>query len=221
MPQCVNGNALLEAGCGDRPAHGILNGAAAHGLGGLVHRLALHGLLAGLIGALIQTPAPAHRREKQLWVPMPLPPAPQDNNHVLGDWHIARLAAFALAHVESSSLGVDVANLDGDGLSEAQSAGIDQRKAGVEAHLGHLAEQGTHFLPGDDHGKGFAMLDEDLLEDAPPRLLLEVIAVVDAKSHLRLVHGGGLVVLLLAEEKEVIPDLGLGKRLGVSLEVLG
>lgn len=42
----------------------------------------------------------------------------------------------------------------------------------------------------------------------------------DAESDLGLVHGGRLVILLLAEEDEVVADLSLGKRARIGMEVL-
>lgn len=83
-----------------------------------------------------------------------------------------------------------------------------------------MTEQEADLVFGENDRERLAVLDLNVAEDAPLRRDAEVIVEEDTQSHLGLVHGGRLVVFLLAEEDEVVADLAFGEGARIGLEVL-
>lgn len=96
MTQGVRRDALLEAGGSDGPLESILNGGAAHGLGGSTHGFLLHAFLRNSIATLGLTPTTPDSREKKLGMLMPSPPLSELLDHLLRDGDVAGFASLTL-----------------------------------------------------------------------------------------------------------------------------
>ena len=53
-----------------------------------------------------------------------LPVAPDLNEQAIGEGDVAILAAFPLLHADAQPLGIDVGDLEGDDLADAQAGGV-------------------------------------------------------------------------------------------------
>ena len=89
----------------------------------------------------------------------------------------------------------------------------------METRLGKLREKESDIVFGEDGGESLTVPDLDVTKDAPLRGDAKMIVEEDPQGDLGLIHGGGLVVLLLAEEDEVVADLRLGKGAWIGVEV--
>ena len=85
-----------------------------------------------------------------------------------------------------------------DPFRKAQATGVDQREAGLETRFIDLSKEKTNIMLREDGGDGLAMLDLDIAKDAPLGRDTNVIMEEDTQGDLGLVHGGRLVILLLA-----------------------
>jgi hypothetical protein len=114
----------------------------------------------------------------------------------------------------------NILDLDADRFAHAQATMVDQSQRGAEARFAHRAEQGLHFGAAQNDGQDFRFGDAHFLEHRPAADL-DAIQVEGQQRVFGGLHGSGLVVLVLAQEQEVLAQLVLGKSGGVALEMLG
>ena len=214
VAQAVRGGSGVDAAGGASQPIGHLHRAHAHGRGGVRHRLTERERPVG--------PAPAGRGKEEAGVTMGAPPLAQFLNQGGRQGHEAILAAFAVANVEPgrSFAAVQVGDFDENGLAHAQAAMIHEAQAGAEAGLAHGLEQGLHLGPGQDHGQDLRFGDADFPKHGPAGDL-EALHVEAPQRILGRLHGAALVVLVLAQEQEVLAHLVLGEGGRITLDVLG
>lgn len=216
----MSADTLLEAPSSDGPFESILNGTGAHGFVSLHHGRAHSLLFAEFMGALASPPPATKSGKEELGVAMGRPPMAQALDHGSGDRNKAILATLTIADEESSGLGVNVRHVDSKRFREAQTASVDEREIGMEPRLSDLAKQESDFLSIEDDGKLFPLSDNNFIKDRPSRIDLEMVTIESAQRDLGQLHGAGFVLLVLAKKDEVIADLILRERVGISLEML-
>ena len=193
---------------------GALDAALAHGTGVLVHGLAQG---QGAVG-----PAAAGSGEQEGGVLMGPPPGAQFLNHAGGQGNVALFAALAAADQQARRLLApgDIFDPDTGGFAHAQAAVVHQTQAGAEARFTHGGQDTLDLRAGQDHGQDLWFGDAHLPKDGPAGDLetLDKEAQQRVFGHL---HGAAGVVLVFAQEQEVLPELILGERGRIALEVLG
>jgi hypothetical protein len=103
---------------------------------------------------------------------------------------------------------------------QTRVAGVDEGERGVESRLSQSGKKLRDFFGRDDDGKGGAVLDLEITEDFPDRIKLEVFVIEGAQGDPGLVHGARGVVLLVAKEEEILPDLVRCDLVGIGLKML-
>ena len=115
---------------------------------------------------------------------------------------------------------MDIFDLDADGFPDAQTAVVHETQAGAEARLAHGGQDALDLRAGQHHGQHLRLGDAHFPEDGPAGDLeaLDVEAEQRVFGHL---HRAAGVVLVLAQEQEILPELILGEGGRVALEMLG
>jgi len=108
--------------------------------------------------------------------------------------------------------------LDADGFAHAQTTMIHQSQRGAEARFAHRSEESLHFGAAQNNGQDFRFGDPHFLEHRPVADL-DAIQVEGQQRVFGRLHGRGLVVLVPAQEQEVLAHLVLRQRGWVALEV--
>ena len=214
MTQGVRGGTGIDAAGGAGQAVGALDAALAHGAGVEVHGLAE---AEGAVG-----PTPARGGKEQRGVLVRAPPGAQLLDHGGSDRDIALLAAFAVADQQTRRLlaSQNVFDLDADGFADAQPAVVHEAQASAEARLAHGGQEAFHFRARQHDGQHLRLGHAHLPEDGPAGDLeaLDVEAEQRVFSHL---HRAAGVVLVLAQEQEVLPELVFREGGRIALEMLG
>jgi len=94
----------------------------------------------------------------------------------LGERHVTVLAALALADVDGHAVGVEVGDLEGDDLADAEAAGVGGRQQEPMPGVGAGAQQAPDFLPAQDVGQLLGLLGRRDVERgllAPERHVVE------------------------------------------------
>ena len=150
------------------------------------------------------------------------PPGAQFFDHGGGDRDVALLAALAAADQQAGRLLApqNVFDPDADGFAHAQAAVVHEAQAGAEARLAHGGQEALDLRARQHDGQHLRLGDAHLPEDGPAGDLeaLDEEAQQRVFGHL---HGAAGVVLVLAQEQEVLPELVLGEGGRVALEMLG
>ena len=150
------------------------------------------------------------------------PPVAQFLDHGRRDGHVTVLAALAVADVQTRRgfFAVEVPDFDGHRFPHAQAAMIHQPQAGPEPRLAHDRQQRLHLGAPQHDGQHFRLGNADFLEDRPA-LHLDAVQIEGPQGILGRLHRAVFVMLVLAQEEEVLADLVLGERGRVALEMFG
>lgn len=160
----------------------------------------MQGLAQAFVGAV---PAAADAGEEPLGIFVAGVELAQAGEELGGDGNFAGFAVFGVGDVDDEALAVDVAGLDGEGFTQAQSALIDDGKEGAVAAVAEGAQEQRDLGAGEDVRKRLFALDADLFPDVPVEA--EMVPVEGAQTADGLVEGGGgelAVVLEVDEEVE-------------------
>jgi hypothetical protein len=138
------------------------------------------------------------------------------------NYHLSIFATFAVANMQTrrSFAAANVRDLDGNRFTHAQTTMVHQSEDGAKARFAHRTQQGLDFGASQNDGQHFGFGDAHFLEHSLAGDL-DAIQIEGQQRVLGCLHGSGLVVLVLAQEQEVLAQLVFGERGRVALEVLG
>jgi hypothetical protein len=137
MAQRMDMGGLSDPRGAQSQAEGSLQGSAAHRLGGR-----------GSPQATV-----ALGGKEKAGMPVGAPPFPEQFQGALGQRHEAVAVAFAGPDVQEHALGIDVADFQGERLSQAQAAGIDGREGHPMIQARDLGEDRAHLAGREDDGQ--------------------------------------------------------------------
>ena len=155
MAQGVDVSAFLDAAGLQREAEGALEGGAAHRFGGGGRALA----------------AVALGGEEQRGMAMGFPEFTQQQQRAFGQRDVTVASALAGADVEEAPLGIDVAHLQAQALTQTQAAGIDRGQGDAMIQGGDGAEDAAHLGGGEHDGQFELGIGADQLQLGGPEAL--------------------------------------------------
>jgi len=129
VPQRMNVHGFFDAAGAQGQAEGSLQRGAAHRLGS---------------GGSAQA-AVALGGEEKTGMPVGAPDLPEQLQGALRQGHVAVAVAFARPDVEKHAFGINVADFQFEGFTQAQATGIDGRKGYPMIEDGDLGDDGAHF----------------------------------------------------------------------------
>ena len=107
-----------------------------------------------------------------------------------------------------------------DFVTVARSLLIHEPQTGAKTCLRERGKEGLHFDAGQDHREDVRLGNAHLVKNGPGGEF-KALAIEAAQSELRRFHGAMLVMFVLAQEQEVLPQLVLGQCGRIALEMLG
>jgi hypothetical protein len=136
-----------------------------------------------------------------------------------GERDVAITGALAAVDVDEAARTVDVADLEVEGLGEAESERVDGPEVGAVVRRAGGVDHAVDLLATQHIGQGMRARDGEAIEEGP--LTRGDAAIEEADAVEGEAERGGCPALLVLHMEEVVAQVGFGELVGWTVEVLG